>query len=322
MIKKQILESIEKHQKFLITTHINPDGDAIGSELAMANLLKAMGKTVQIVNSSILPQNMLWLPHADQIQNKTDSLLNVDVDAFIVMDCPFFERIGSVKQLFKQQHIINIDHHISNDNFGDIDWIDYKASSVGEMVYELFGVSPHELDDDSALLIYVAILTDTGSFRFRNTTVRTHEIIAQLMQHKIEPANIYKDIYETKSFETLKLLAEVLANLERSDDKKFVWFKVTRQMLKKYNLPIASTDDFIDYARMIEGAEVIAFLRELDDPHKTKVSLRSKSDVDVNKIAGNFGGGGHAAASGCVIEQNIDDAVKSLGDVVKMSFNA
>lgn len=321
MIKKQILETIKQYKSFIIAAHVNPEGDSIGSQIAMANLLRIMGKSVRIINADNVPKNLMFLPGADKIE-----LLNIKVhkdiefDAAIILDCPNLERIGQVKQLLKKQTVVCIDHHISNDRFGDINWTDHKASSAGEMVYNLFKTANLPLDDSSSMCIYTAIMTDTGSFRYNNTTVKTHHIIADLLNFNFSPTKIYAQIYETKSFEVMKLLAEVLNNLQRSKDGTYVWFRVTEEMLKRNNLNAEATEDFIAFVRMIEGTEVVAYLREIDSGSKVKISLRSKTDIDVNKIAGYFGGGGHQAASGCVIEGNIDQAEKLLLNQINKSI--
>jgi len=313
MIKQQILDILKKHQRFLIAAHIHPEGDAIGSQLAMAHLLKKMGKTVRIVNADAVPYNLGFLPDAALIENcRAVAPETLNFDAALILDCPVLERVGAVQNLLNNALIVNIDHHISNNDFGAVNWVDAKASSTGEMIYKLFKNSATPLDPASALYLYVAIMTDTGSFHYSNTTSATHHIAAELLSYDINPTKIYEHIYETKSFETMKLLAEVLTGLKRSRDGKYVWFKVTLDMLKKNNLTDESTEDFIDFVRMVEGAEVVAFLRETRSRHIVKVSLRSKSAIDVNAIAKHFGGGGHYAASGCVIEKTIDEAEKLL----------
>ncbi|MFH1062642.1 MAG: bifunctional oligoribonuclease/PAP phosphatase NrnA [Candidatus Omnitrophota bacterium] len=321
MIKKQILETIKQYKRFLIVAHINPEGDSIGSQLAMANLLRTMGKSVRIINADNVPKNLMFLPGAEQIESLIDKdLKEIKFDVAIILDCPNLERIGQIRQLLNKQYVICIDHHISNEPFGDINWNDHKASSAGEMVYGLFKTGNIPLDEASALCLYVAIMTDTGSFRYSNTTVKTHHIIADLLSFNLNPTKVYEHIYETKSFEVMKLLAEVLNNLQRSKDGTYVWFRVTDEMLKRNHLKAESTEDFIAFVRMIEGAEVVAYLREIDSGSKVKISLRSKTDIDVNKIAGHFGGGGHQAASGCVIEKNIDQAEKLLLRQIKKSI--
>ncbi len=320
MIKKRILDIIKRHKRFLISAHINPDGDAIGSQLALANLLKAMGKTVRVINDQEVPRNLKLLPGLTQIECGLDNRQeDLKFDVAIILDSPDLSRIASIRKLLKKAYIINIDHHISNNHFGNLNWVDPKVSSVGEMVYGLYEYAHVAIKDESALSLYVAMMTDTGSFRFSNTAASTHKIIAKLLALDIKPAEVYEYIYQRKSLPTFKLLGEVLSNLQMSKDRKIVWFKVTNRMLKEKGLKSAATDDFVDFVRMIEGVEVVAFLREIDSA-KAKVSLRSKSKVDVNKIAKYFGGGGHRLASGCVIEKNLPAAEKLLLSRIKKSI--
>lgn len=321
MIKKQILDIIKKHKRFLIAGHINPEGDAIGSQLAMANLLKMMDKEVRIVNQDCVPKNIMFMPgveSVEQVESLGDEV--VEFEVAIILDSPTLERIGGVKDIIKGKYVICIDHHVSNCEFGDINWVDAHCSSVGEMIFELFKSSHMAIDDASALCIYVAIMTDTGSFRYSNTTSRTHQIAADLLLYDINSKQVYENIYETKSFNTFKLLAQVLTNLKRTDDAKFVWFKVTNEMMSKNGLTSDCCEDFIALVRMIEGAEVVAFLREMENGQGVKVSFRSKTDIDVNVIAKTFGGGGHKAASGCVIKKNMDEAEKLLLNVVEQAI--
>jgi len=320
MIKKRILKIIKKHKRFLISGHIHPEGDSIGSQLALANLLKAMGKSVRIINKDAVPGNLMFLPGCKQIERYTKAKNDkVRFDVAVILDCTGLERTGSVARLIKNEYIINIDHHISNENFGNVNWIDHQASAAGEMIYNLFKASNVKLDNNSALCLYVAIMTDTGSFRYSNTTSATHRIIAELLKYKINPTRAYEYIYETKSFATMKMLGEALDNLRRSKDGRIVWFKVTDKMLKKYKLLPEDTENFIDVVRMIEGADVAAFLRELDCGG-IKVSLRSKGKTDVNKIAGVFGGGGHKLASGCLIEKKMSMAEELLIKQIKKAI--
>ena len=313
MIIKQILDVIKKHKRFLIAAHINPEGDAIGSQLAMANLLKMLDKEVRIINEHRVPKNIMFMPGVENVELFKDlGNKEVEYEVAIILDSPTLERIGDVKQLLNEKYIINIDHHVSNREFGDINWVDPHCSSVGEMIFDLFKSCGTAVDDKSALCIYVAIMTDTGSFRYSNTSARTHQIAADLLFHNIDPKQVYENVYETKSFNTFKLLAEVLANLKRTDDTKFVWFRVTNEMLSRNKLTADCCEDFIAFVRMIEGAEVVASLREMDDKSGVKVSFRSKTDIDVNEIAKKFGGGGHKAASGCSIEKNMDEAEQML----------
>ncbi len=319
--KDEIIACLREKNSFLIAAHVHPEGDSIGSQLAMANWLESMGKTVRIINSDSVPKNLMFLNDAARIELYDDVRgQNIEFDAAIVLDCPVLDRVGAVAEVIKDKFIISIDHHVSNDGFGTVRWIDGKASSVGEMIYDLCQQAGDELDDLRALYIYVAIMTDTGSFHYSNTTVKTHQIASELLSYRVNPTQVYEYIYETKSFDALKLLADVLCDLQRTEDGKFVWFKVTNQMLSRNRLPREATDDFIDFVRMVEGSEVVAFLKELETPGQVKVSLRSKSGIDVNKVAQEFGGGGHFAASGCLLKMTMAEAEELIVAAVKKAI--
>ncbi|MFH2138577.1 MAG: bifunctional oligoribonuclease/PAP phosphatase NrnA [Candidatus Omnitrophota bacterium] len=323
MVKNQVLKKIKNSESILISTHVNPDGDALGCQLALARLIKIMGKKLRIVNEDSIPQVYEFLPECNIIERyDTIDPAKLDFDLVLIVDCPNLKRIGRVNDLIKDQPVINIDHHVSNEKFGDINWIDPHVSSVGEMVYDLFKTSGIELDDSSALYLYVSIMTDTGSFRYSNTTSATHTIAADLLPFNIHPKEIYGYIYEKKSFAEMKLLGEILNGLQRTNDGKIAWIKLTNQMLQRNDLMPESADDVIDYVRMIEGVEVAAFLRELDVENSVKVSLRSKTKIDVNEIAAYFGGGGHSAAAGCVIKKDMAEAEHIIIEQIKKSVEA
>ncbi|MCM8813599.1 MAG: bifunctional oligoribonuclease/PAP phosphatase NrnA [Candidatus Omnitrophica bacterium] len=307
MIREKIVQTIEAHQNFLIVAHVHPEGDSIASQLALAHLLRARRKTARILNADAVPNNLRFLPGWEGVERAGRSAADeLNFEVVMILDCGDLERIGAVKKYIPASAlVVNIDHHISNTKFGALNWVDPHASSTGEMIYQLFKTAGVGLDDLSALYLYVAIMTDTGSFRYSNTTSATHKIAAELLHFAIDPTKVYEYIYETKAFETLKMLGEVLNDLQRSRDGKIVWFKVTRDMMRRYKLSNEHTEHFIDFVRMVEGAAVAVFFREMDEGNVIKVSFRSKAQVDVNKIAQAFGGGGHQAASGCILEGDI-----------------
>ena len=318
MTGQSVLAELKKYERFLITTHIHPDGDAIGSELALRKLLLGLGKTFTIVNADPVPQVYSFLPGQESIKNQFPEF--DFFDAVIVVDCPNPDRLGTVKDIIVQSPVINIDHHISNLNYGLVNWVDAQASSVGEMIYDLFKESGVALDDESALCLYVSLMTDTGSFRYSNTTAKTHLISADLLKFDISPQQIYTNIYETKSYNTLRLLAEVLSTAQITDDGKIGWIKASQQMLGKYEVSAEVMDDFIDLLRKVKGVQVAVFLRELEGSMSIKASLRSKAEVDVNKIARDFGGGGHSAAAGCTIEKSMDEAEILIIERIKQAI--
>ncbi|MDD3906333.1 MAG: bifunctional oligoribonuclease/PAP phosphatase NrnA [Candidatus Omnitrophica bacterium] len=297
---RQIIDAIKKYDRFLLTAHVNLEGDSLGSQLGMKALLESLGKTAIIVDNDAVPEHYKFLPKAAEVSNDMDG--KYDFDAAIVLDCPTLKRTGKVRDIIsKGKPVINIDHHISNENFGDVNWVDANASSAGEMVYKIYkemGISPTK---EAALVLYIAILTDTGSFNYENTSRVTHEIAGELLGYGIEPASVSESVYERRSVADIKFLALVLATLKVNKTGDVAYLEVTSAMLKATGANLLKSEGFINYARSIDKVKVAVIFKE-DALGKISVSFRSKGIVDVNKIASFFGGGGHARASGCVIE--------------------
>ncbi len=309
---ERVIEALKKYNKFLIVSHVGLEGDSIGCQLALENLLIKLGKKTTVVNGGSLPKQYDFLGIEGSIGTDLDK--KVDYDAAIVLDCPVIRRVGEAKALLLDgKPLINIDHHISNNNFGDVNWVQADTSSCGEMVYKLFRAMDVPLDQKSALYLYVAILTDTGSFAYENTTSNTHHAIADLIEKGVNPPLVYKMIYENKRFEEVELLKDALATLKLDDGGKISYMYVSKKMLNKYKLSIGITEGFINYARSITNIKVAIFFME--NPLKKgriQISFRSKGDANVDKIAALFGGGGHKNASGCTIEDDLKSTMKTV----------
>jgi len=197
MNMKKIIEVIKKHQRFLITTHMNPDPDALSSELAVALYLRSLKKKVFIVNNEAVPNRYRFFPGSNQIKKYRDQLA-VDYDVAVVLDCGDLDRVGRVKHLIaKKNTILNIDHHITNDGFGRWNLVEAEASSVAEILYDLFKAARYRLNDRLACFLYAGMMTDTGCFRYENTTARTHLIVGELMRYKFSAYDLYRKLYET-----------------------------------------------------------------------------------------------------------------------------
>lgn len=313
MSLRTIKTAIKKFDRFLISAHINPEGDSIGSQIAVASLLKRLGKNVAILNEGPVPHILQFMKGTEEILKEMPA--SFDFEAAIVLDCPDLTRMGNVAgHITKGKTVINIDHHVSNENFGRYNWVDTGRSSVGEMVFELFKAFKLKVDYDDAVAMYVAIMTDTGSFKYTNTTARTHRVTAELIEAGVRPYDIYGRIYETSSLQDTSLLGEALQTLKVSDDGKIAWLWVTKEMLKKTKASLEGTEGIINFARSIEGSEIAILFRETGTENRIKVSFRSKGNVDVNKLAGSFGGGGHATASGCTVFGKIEEVEKKVLD--------
>ena len=311
---QQVIEAIKKYNKFLITAHVNLEGDSLGSQLGMKALLDSLGKTAVIVDNDAVPDHYKFLPKALEVSNKLDG--EIDFEAAIILDCPTLKRIGKVRNLLaKGKFIINVDHHISNEKFGDINWVDPNASSAGEMVYKIYKEMGIGLTKETALALYIAILTDTGSFNYDNTSSVTHEIAGELLGYGIDPASVSESVYERRSIADIKFLGLVLSTIKLNDSQDVAYLEITNKMLKITGADLVKSEGFVNYARSIEKVKVAIIFKE-DANGKINVSFRSKGDVDVNKIASAFGGGGHVKASGCVAEGSLADVEKKVLDKV------
>jgi phosphoesterase RecJ-like protein len=310
---KEIADAIKKYDDYIVTTHINTEGDAIGSELALFYLVKQLGKRAIIANNDLVPERYRFFPAWDKIVIGDDKVTK-GYENIIVVDCPTPKRSGKMAKFIGKSKIkINIDHHISNENFGDFNWVDPDASSCGEMVFKLYQEMSLNINEEIATALYVAILTDTGSFRYDATTYETHRIASELLKTGVKPDKIANKVYETKKLGDLELLARALSTIKVTEDGKISYLYVTRKMLDETNTDTDRTDGFVNFARAIEGSEISIFFREgVKDPHEIHVSFRSKGRANVNVLAGKFGGGGHPKASGCLLTGTLDEMIAKV----------
>lgn len=321
MSVKKTIDILRVYGSFLITTHINPEGDSLGSQLALYQLLERMGKKAVMINDHKVPAVYEFLPQNNLIRTRLEK--NIDYDVAIAVDCPTLERIGRVKEIIRDDRIIlNIDHHISNVNFGKVNWIEANASSCGEMIYSLFKELDCKIDKDIAINIYTAILTDTGSFGYNNTSSRTHSIASELLGYGLDVSDIHEKIYEKKSISEMKLLGMALLDVKTEENGKIAYVVVTQDMANACdNFDLKGTESFVNFPRAISGVEIALFFRE-EKAGSIHVSFRSKGKVDVYKLAQVFGGGGHARASGCLVKGKLDEVKEQvLAEVRKEAAN-
>lgn len=313
---REVAEAIRKYDNYLITSHINVEGDAIGSEIALFFIAKQLGKNVIMVNNDPVPDRYRFLPSWDKIIVGN----NIGVKKYsnvIITDCPTIERSGKIASLLRvpkvKINVINVDHHVSNENFGDFNWVDPDASSCGEMIYRLYKEMGLSITEDVATSLYVAILTDTGSFRYDSTTSETHRICADLLKMGIRPAKIAEKIYETKEIGDMILLSKSLSTIKMTKNGKIAYMSVTKKMMEDTGTTPDRTDGFINFARSIDGTEISIFFREdMEDIQRIHVGFRSKGSANVNVLATKFGGGGHPKASGCVLIGHLDKVVAKV----------
>lgn len=305
---KKAVDCIKKHNQFLITSHTNLEGDALGSQLAFYILLKKLGKIATIVNEDRLPAEYDFLPQKSSIKRFSNSLTKrISFDCFVTLDCSDLRRCGEVYRINTSgAPILNIDHHISNRRFGDINWVEPDSSSCSEMIYKLYERLRIPLDREVALLLYVGMLTDTGSFRYANTSSFTHKAVSQLLKYNLSVPKIYKSIYENMSFQDMKLLARILPTMRRFAAGKVAWFQIRRNILKNKKSSFDLSESLLSFARAIKDVEVCVLFKEnLGTKDEVRVNFRSQGKLDVNKIAQLFGGGGHKTASAATIKGDI-----------------
>lgn len=302
MSLKKAAALIRKNKKFLLTCHTNPEADAIGSELALAGMLKKLGKEAFIVNESRVPPECLFLPQADKILPVSNK--NKDFDCAIFLDCSDAGRAGKAAKLISQKHAtINIDHHISNKYFAEVNWVSGEASCTCEMVYQLYEYFKIPMGKDSALQLYSGIVVDTGSFRFNNTTSLSHIIAADLIKSGLSPARIYNSLYENTPFKDIKLLGEILSGISRSNDGKIVWAEFPEVIVKKKSGVVDLNEVVLTLLRSIKGVELAMVFKAIEGKrNQVRINFRSQSNFDCNKLASYFGGGGHKNASGATAD--------------------
>ena len=309
MSLRKVVDCVKKNKNFLITSHTNLEGDALGSELAFYNLIRKLGKAATVINEDSLPYGYDFLPHKNKLVRFKDNLKDIKFDCFVALDCSDLARTGEVYRLnIEQKPILNIDHHISNQKFGDINWVEPHASSCSEMIYKLYKALRLPLDRDAAILLYTGMLTDTGSFRYSNTAAFTHRAVSELLKFNLDVAQIYKSVYENIPFEDIKLLSKILPCLRREAKGRIIWFQIKHNMLRSRKLSFDLSEHVLSFGRAIKDAEVVVLFKEnLGVKNEIRINFRSQGKVDVNRIAQFFGGGGHKAASGATVHGKIDD---------------
>ena len=310
----EISRVIQKNKNFLITSHINLDGDGIGSELALYFILKKLNKKVTILNQDRIPKIYDFLPDSDKVQYWNNNRINPkSIDVGIALDCSSIKRIGRTYEIFKDiKTIINIDHHKSNENFGNLNYLDCSASSVGEIIYELITfLNIDLLDEKISTCLFTAIITDTGSFRYSNVSSKTFGVASHLTRHRIKSHLIANNIYNRNTYPGLKLLGESLLTLEMDDSNYVSWLTITRKMLNDTNANDEDIEGIINIATTLNNVEISILFRETKD-NKIKISFRSKGNFDVNKFAGKFKGGGHPNAAGCLCSGKLDEIKEKI----------
>ncbi len=313
----QIIDHLLKSKHVLLATHINPDGDALGSLIAMGLSVAALNKDVTLYNENPLPAVYRFLPSINRIVHHADAMDSYDTA--VILDCGDLERIGKLhSEMTRVPVIINIDHHVTNTGFGDLKFIDTSASATAEIIYRLICKMGVPISRDVATSIYTGILTDTGSFRFSNTSRAAFDICSKMMGLGVDPHDVAQHVYGTYSLGRIKLLNLAIDSIEISKNGKLSLMTLFQSMLDETGTQTEDIDGFIHYAKRIEDVKVAVLIRELPAPkaglpgNRYHVSLRSDGTTDVSKIAASFGGGGHFSAAGFNIDSKFADLKKQI----------
>lgn len=311
---EQVLEQIRQQRQFLLTSHARPDGDAIGSLLALAGILRALGKSVEVIMSDPVPVIYQPLPQSETVIHS--SQVNGHYEAAILLECDSLQRTRL--QGLERYFLINIDHHVSGKSFADVNWIDPSACACAEMVFRLGVAAGATITPEIASCLYTAVLTDTGSFSYSNTNAHTFELARQLIERGADPVRLAQNVYFSYPTSKMRLLGAALSRLHR--DGPITWMAVTREDMKQSDALEEDSEGLVNYALGIAGVEVAIFFRETPD-HRVRVSLRSKGEVKVSAIAEKFGGGGHECASGFAVDGPLAAAMHRVVQTLRDSVS-
>jgi len=314
----QVVELIEKKDRFAITSHVRPDGDGLGSSLGLFWLLKSLNKDVEVIMHDPAPHSYQQLPGAGTI--RVAPRIGEHFDAVFIIECSDLARPGL--EDLDQQFVVNIDHHSTTELFGGINWIDSTAAACGEMVYNLCKATGVRVTKEIAECVYTALLTDTGSFHYSNTTERTFKIASELVRTGVRPAKTAEALFGSYQWPKIELLSQVLSTAKRDDTGHVAWMWQTLAMQEQTHAAEEDADGFVNYPLAVGEVEATALFKETG-PGVYRTSLRSKGDVNVAKIAEQFGGGGHRNAAGCTLKGTSSEleqkVVPLLQDAVKRS---
>lgn len=316
MINPAVIKLIGDSRNIAILSHIMPDGDNIGSSLALYNALSKIGKNAVFILDDDVPEVYKFLKGSQ----KTEKPYNDHkFDLVIVLDCGDAGRLGRSSRYLEGTKVINIDHHLSNSNFGLYNIVDTSAAATGEIIYRLINRLEIALDKDICECIYTGIVTDTGQFQYSNTTDLTHEIAADLIRHGAEPWKLYRAIYQNNSKSKMRLTGEAINSLEFHFQSKIASMIIRKEVFESVGAKDEDADGIINFARDINGVEVALLFKETEDG-RVKIGFRSKDFINVSEIAQEFGGGGHKRAAGATVAGAVENIKEKVIESVIKAF--
>lgn len=312
----QVVELIETKHKFGITTHIKPDGDGVGSSLGLCWLLRSLGKDAEVLVHGEVPVAYRTLPGADEIRDVKE--IDGQYDAVFVIECSDLDRPG-INGL-DREFTVNIDHHATSGHFGTINWIDSTASAVGEMIYNLCKAIGGRISKDIAECVYMALVTDTGSFHFSNTSDRTLKVASELVKAGAKPAKISEAVYNNYPWSRIELMRQVLGTVRRDESGRIATLRQTIEMQDIAGAVDGDNNGFVNIPLAARDVVAAVYMREVGEG-QYRASLRSKGDINVAKVAEKFGGGGHRNASGLSIDGDWDEKEREIVDALRIAVD-
>ncbi len=313
---QQIVDAIRARQRFVLSSHARPDGDSIGSQLAMAYALKALGKDVAVVNADAAPPPLMQFPGVPDII--VAPRVEGDFDAAIIMECGDLTRTGvdGLDRFF----VINIDHHPGNTAYGQINWFDPKAAACGEMVFDLVRALGVPLSRDLATHIYLAILTDTGSFHYSSISPRTFEMCREALEAGVDPVLVARHVYDSNNMGRLKLFGAVLSAMQIDSTGRIAIVYLDHEMAREAGGTYEDTEGLINLPLTVKEIQAVMFFKQIEGD-EYRVSMRSKGDIDIGAVAKQFGGGGHKNAAGCTVTGGIDSLQKLFVEKIEQAID-
>lgn len=314
-----IAETLKRHGHILLLNHASPDGDSLGSTLALARTFWARGQRATVGSSDGVPHMYRFLPSSDRVVSEIPP--EERFDAVVFMECSAPERAGPLAARAEGVPLwINIDHHLSNTGYGDLMLLDVDAAAVAELVYPIVTALQPRLEPETATCLLTALLTDTGSFRYANVRPKSFQIGAELLKAGASPAYVYGEVYENRPPGAVRLLGLALGRMAIEENGRVAWTAVTQQMLKEAGAAMEESEGIVGAIRAVRGIQVALLFKE--EPDAIRVSLRGADNIRANVIAEAFGGGGHAAAAGFTATGRLDDVIRETLAAVRRELGA
>ncbi len=320
---RRCLQVLRSGESFALLLHVRPDGDSVGSSLALGLGLKKMGKKVFLLRADEIPENLRFL-----LEETGESFLLLEeaprlhFDVAVCLDCSDPRRVGPAEEvLHRSRTVLNIDHHLSNVRFGDVSWVDPGASAAGEMVFRLLKELGVRLDYPIALAIYTSLVTDTGSFRYENTSPEAHLLAGELIALGVSPEKVARKIWDEKPLSSFRLLCRALDRMEVLEEGRVALITLSRSDYEEAGARSWESEGVVNYGRMVRGVEAALLLSE-EEGGEVRVSIRTRAPLDASRLAVRLGGGGHARAAGCVLPGPVSRVRAQVLEVVREALSA